>query len=132
MSFKVKIDKNKCSICEMCAVKCPAKAITIRRNGKIEELVFDYKLCNMCNGNPYCELNCPEKAIKIIPKKTSLKRPLVLVSAALINCVDCGLLFVPERKIKIIRKKRGIKRKKIQEYCPDCRRKNLLIDISSN
>lgn len=127
----VKVDKNKCSICEVCANRCPPNAISIKKIGDFEELLFDWKLCDGCNGNPYCQEHCPEKAIRITKKHTISKSgPIIsLVKGEVLKCQNCGSSFVPEKKLKVLLLKPDIKKKEVHILCPNCRRKRIIKNL---
>ncbi len=58
---KIKIDKDKCIKCGLCASLCPMKNINITN----DKIVFENK-CTMCYR---CFANCPKQAITIIGEK---------------------------------------------------------------
>lgn len=124
----VEIDGEKCSLCEMCAYRCPTKAIVSDKTAERLELVFDYTECDCCNGDAYCMAHCPEAAINISRVPAS-RRPLetaqVLISGIMAKCIGCGSIFTPEKKIIAVLKKPEVD-EKLQKYCPDCRREELL------
>ncbi|MEW5806272.1 MAG: 4Fe-4S binding protein [Acidobacteriota bacterium] len=129
------LDEEKCSLCEVCANKCPTSALTINQMEDMEELVFDFRLCDDCRGEPLCQKLCPEEAIFIEPAvslegSTELLAPAVLMKGVLLKCQDCGTPFVPGKKMETIIAKERVGGKDIQKYCPDCRRKRLLKKFS--
>lgn len=132
--FQVKLDQRTCSLCEVCAQRCPTGALSITRRESSLELFFDCRLCNGCDGEVICQEVCPEKSIEVVrttpdDAATTLTRSgsLLLIRGELIECLRCGALFAPQKKIQVVRQKPDLTEKEVQEHCPDCRRE-LLID----
>lgn len=121
------LDENKCSLCEVCANKCPTGAITLNFKDKSEELVFDFRLCDNCGGEPICQISCPEEAIFIKtadPQK--LSAPTVIYQSEIFHCLDCGIPFAPGKKIETVQHKENVGERDEQNYCPNCRRKRIM------
>ncbi len=57
----IEIDIPKCSMCTLCAKKCPTEAITVKRREKIWEI--DRLRCISCGA---CVDVCPKKCLKMI------------------------------------------------------------------
>jgi len=55
------VDKEKCTECSTCWIYCPDACITRTDNG----MEFNYKYCKGCG---LCEVNCPVKAISMVPE----------------------------------------------------------------
>ena len=120
------LDENKCSLCEVCANKCPTGAITLNFKDDREEVVFDSRRCDNCNGEPICQISCPEEAIFIEPSDSQkLHIPVVLIHSEIFHCLGCGAPFAPGKKIETIRDKENVGEKDVQSYCPDCRRRRM-------
>ncbi len=120
------LDKEKCSLCEVCANKCPTKALALNFRDETEELVFDFRLCDNCSGEPICQNACPEEAIFIeAADSKELSAPIVLINSAVARCASCGAVFAPGKKIETIRGKENVGERDEQRYCPDCRRKRM-------
>ncbi len=127
------LDENKCSLCEVCANKCPTGAITLNFKDKVEELIFDYRLCDNCNGEPICQISCPEEAIFIKSADSQeLSAPAVIFQSEIFHCLDCGMPFAPGKKIETIREKENVGERDVQSYCPSCRRKRIMEKYSIN
>ena len=88
--WKVEFNTETCSLCEMCVHRCPTQALTIRRKGSQEEILFDYGLCNGCAGDTYCQEHCPERAVTVsrIPADEAPPEPVVLITGQLATCQD--------------------------------------------
>ncbi|MCD4814421.1 4Fe-4S dicluster domain-containing protein [bacterium] len=66
MTFRLKIDPDRCKACEMCIAVCPKKII--RFSEKINKTGFRVVACvdeDSCTGCQACALVCPEVAIEI-------------------------------------------------------------------
>ena len=126
--WQVQIDTGTCSLCEMCVNRCPSHALFIQRQGTTEEILFNYRLCDGCLGEMFCEGHCPEKSVKVtrIPVQDLSDEPVSLVVGEMSTCQDCGVLFMPERKLATLLEKQKITPKSVQHYCPNCRRNHLV------
>ncbi len=123
------LDENKCSLCEVCANKCPTGAITLgfKEKDRVEELVFDYRLCDNCGGEPICQISCPEEAIFIKSADSQkLSAPVVIFQSEIFHCLDCGMAFAPGKKIETIQEKENVGERDVQSYCPNCRRRRIM------
>ncbi len=127
------LDENKCSLCEVCANKCPTGAITLNFKDNREELVFDYRSCDNCSGEPLCQISCPEEAIFIRPcDSQKLTAPVVLFHSDIFHCLDCGTPFASGKKIETIQDKENVGERDVQNYCPDCRRRHIMEKYSGD
>jgi ferredoxin len=126
--WRVDFNTETCSMCEMCVNRCPTHALFIRRQGNVEDILFDAALCDSCSGDMYCQAHCPEKAVTVslVPAAALPAHPLVLITGEMTACGDCGKLFVPERKLQTLLEQEKISSKSVQSYCPTCRREHLL------
>ena len=57
----IEIDIQKCSMCTLCAKKCPTQAITVKREQKIWEI--DRLRCISCGA---CVDACPKKCLSMV------------------------------------------------------------------
>lgn len=133
--WTVQLDKEKCSICEVCARRCPKKALTLSTNNNTTELLFNIEFCDGCNGKPVCETSCPEEAIHIqkdnnIPGKFPCT--LSLISGEVIKCKICSSSFSPKTKLGILLKKEKISSQEIHRICPECRREYIIKNFIMN
>ncbi len=126
-AWRVEFNTETCSICEMCVHRCPNHALFILRADSTEEILFDYRLCNGCRGEMYCQTHCPEKAVTVsrVPRQELPDKPVSLISGKMAACQDCGSQFMPERKLAALLEQRKITPKSVQSYCPSCRRSHL-------
>jgi ferredoxin len=129
MSYKLwllKINKKKCSFCEVCSLRCPAGAIKLRRVGEFDKLIFYPKLCNGCDGKPSCKEHCPEQALIIKRVEGPPRREVSLIKARVKVCLRCGAKFVSQKKFDKVIKKTKVTKSGVHLYCPDCRRRRLI------
>jgi Pyruvate/2-oxoacid:ferredoxin oxidoreductase delta subunit len=129
MSYKhwlIKVNKKKCSICEVCSLRCPTGAIKLKRVSKFDELLFYFRQCNGCDGKPYCKEHCPEQAISIRRVGRCPPSTISLVKARAMICSGCGARFAAQKKFDKVLQKPDIIKKEIHLYCPDCRRRMLI------
>lgn len=68
-SSQLKINKNLCIGCSLCAKKCPMKNIDI-----VDKKAFSSNKCTMCYR---CVNSCPQKAITLLGKKVFIQRKLI-------------------------------------------------------
>jgi formate hydrogenlyase subunit 6/NADH:ubiquinone oxidoreductase subunit I/coenzyme F420-reducing hydrogenase delta subunit len=117
-----------CSMCGLCARRCPTDALSFDMNSEEAKLVFNYNLCIACG---ICLEICPSKALQIT-KMLNLKRltvPLtVLVKDKMVKCRSCGVAFQPSKQVRYISSKVSMKEKYLKlvsKYCPNCRGRHL-------
>lgn len=121
------INKRRCSICEICSLKCPLDAIRVEKRGDRIELLFYPSICNGCGGKPICVEKCPEDAISIFTAMNETEvAPFSLIKGRVSRCVRCGNSFVPEKKASRVSRKAGKGTVEVRVLCPDCRRANVL------
>lgn len=127
-AWRVEIDTEICSLCEMCVSRCSNHALIARRDGSTVEILFDYRLCDACLGQTFCQEHCPENAVTVtrLPAKELPDEPIRLIADRLATCRQCGSFFMPERKLATLLHQKKITPKEAQKYCPACRRENLL------
>ncbi|MFC2171726.1 ATP-binding protein [Acidobacteriota bacterium] len=132
--YWTELDKDKCSLCEMCARKCPTGALTLNPAGDIEQLLFTARLCDSCSGEVLCEIHCPEDAIKVIEGKGGSPMPAderVLFEGEMAACKGCGQYFMPLLKLETLLKQSKIEEQDYQRFCPACRRQHLITNYPS-
>jgi 4Fe-4S ferredoxin len=68
-SFKLTLDKARCSGCQICSLACPKDAIRLERQPKVKgqkaqkaKIDIDLEKCNFCG---ICDVVCPYGAIKL-------------------------------------------------------------------
>lgn len=125
----VSIDKQRCTICEMCVNNCPVDAFSLIKNGDAVSIGFLYQRCVGCK---LCESLCPEKAI-ILNRIFSISKLIndtatILITQRMIKCSRCGKQFITEGKLKkllgIYGSLGAVDADKLQalKLCPECRR----------
>ena len=103
------VDQAKCSLCQVCVLTCPNKALELVEADVGAQLVLNYRLCK--HPCQVCEDKCPSQAIKI-QKKISLpfffpKQDRWFVK--FVECRECGDYMEPVADNE-------------KSVCPKCRR----------
>ncbi len=126
-AWRVEFNTEACSICEVCAHICSTHALFIRKRGKIEQILFDSRLCDGCGGDLLCQEKCPEKAATVtaVPAKTIPGKPVVLIEGEMAVCRRCGAMFGTVRWLDAVMRKAKIDPKALSDICPTCRRRQL-------
>lgn len=129
-AWSLVLDRETCTLCEVCARGCPPRAFLIRAEGLTKQLFFDPPLCDGCGGKPFCAEHCPEKAITVEPAAagTADGRPRLLIEGESVVCASCKTPFMPQRGIKVLlrHEKAAAQTESVRLQCPACRRKQLL------
>jgi len=126
---EVVIDREKCTLCELCYNKCPAKAFTLVKEADTVSLGFIYQKCIGCD---FCSSICPENAISL-RKYLSISRLLddsvmILVSQEIVKCLRCGRPFITRGKLRKIEKiyegigAGNVDKLQSLKLCPECKR----------
>jgi Pyruvate/2-oxoacid:ferredoxin oxidoreductase delta subunit len=131
----VRVDVMRCSLCEACARHCPSSALFVDKSDGVLRLLFRPDLCTGCPSGRSCRDLCPEEAIRLVRQpqggvtagRTAASGPVLLAESAMLQCRYCGEFFAPVQKIDVISKKSGKDREPNREYCPLCRRTNMVV-----
>ena len=121
----VKLDKDRCTGCGLCAVECPTKALVI---SSIEEtdafkLIFKHGNCVACG---LCVEICPENCLVVerILELDKVGSQSVLFEDTLVRCSECGSPFASRAMINSIKAKLHATGPSSQfELCPECKAK---------
>lgn len=125
--WRAVVDRAKCTLCEVCAARCPTEALSMSRDDGFLSLVFRQAPCHGCDHRPPCEILCPEKALVMKSGGPAVKSAAVLARGKLARCVDCGAPYASLKKAGVLRRKKGSKaRRKADRHCPACRQKILM------
>jgi ferredoxin len=128
--WTIEFDREKCSLCEVCARHCPTGAIRLERKGDTFALYFKQHACNGCAGKTSCEAICPEEAIKVskLTKPAGRRKEVLLIQSKLRRCSRCNEYFSPDIKLASLGKK-GLHHDVEKSLCPLCRRKKLVVNL---
>ena len=94
---KLKVDRDKCTMCMACVGSCPAAAL--QDAPQAPQLRFVERNCIQCG---LCANTCPENAITLQPRLLltgQAKQPAVLNEAEPFDCIRCGKPFGSRRMI---------------------------------
>lgn len=99
--FRIDVDSERCTLCGVCAEKCPISALILEKNKEGYHLYFHHDRCIGCN---LCVRFCPEKAISIekAVNPRFLNERLQLDFSYPARCKVCGKDIGPEKKIRKI------------------------------
>jgi ferredoxin len=123
------LDESACSMCEVCAQRCPSDALRIDQSGETLRLVYRPAICIGCEVDDSCQAQCPEDAILLGERRhpQDEAEELVLMQSELLHCSYCGAAFAPSRKLDSLSKKRQSGQALIRDLCPLCRRTQLVV-----
>jgi ferredoxin len=97
-------DKQKCTSCGACALRCPVNAIALRDLANTRHLSYCHKLCVHCEA---CVDVCPEDAVGlrhvISPRLLLDSRFVEKTLAGLMPCRKCGSPFMPTPQVERVR-----------------------------
>lgn len=130
---EVIIDRQRCTLCEVCINNCPMKALSLYKDDDSLSIDFIYQRCVGCN---LCASLCPENAISI-RRYFSISELLNdvskrLVTQELLKCSRCGRPFITEGKLRKLTSIYGslgtqnVEEIQALKLCPDCRRSKIV------
>jgi ferredoxin len=120
----IEIKTEECSMCGLCARRCPTDALRLESGNREAKILFDYNLCIGCG---LCSESCPPKAIKItrtLDFKKLATPALVVIKDRIVYCQKCGVAFGLEKQIEHVLSVVSPKKDHlniISKYCPNCR-----------
>jgi formate hydrogenlyase subunit 6/NADH:ubiquinone oxidoreductase subunit I len=128
--WMVELDQEKCSMCEVCAKKCPTGALRLDRTENTLSIYFNSNTCIGCIDEKGCQALCPEDAIQLeeLIASGDKEAEVLLIKSKLVQCSYCKEYFAPETKIGVIKKKK-LKHDVVEDYCPLCRRTNMVVNF---
>ncbi len=123
--WRVEVDADKCSLCEVCGQRCAAGAIRSEQESETLALLFSYELCDGCRD---CLKSCPEDAMTLVENEDPPggSGGQVLAASKMLRCSVCGARFAPVTKLQAASRRRADKVDLIREQCPLCRRTQMV------
>ncbi len=123
--WRVEVDADKCSLCEVCGRRCPTGAIRGELTDGTLSLVFNHRLCDGCRD---CLESCPEKAMTLAETDSPNDSPgeKILATGEMLQCSVCGSRFAPEATLEAASRRREDDTDLISDQCPLCRRTQMV------
>ena len=137
---KPELDANQCLSCGACTRACPANALIMETDVKAGTRRWELSMarCIYCGR---CEEVCPTKAITLsqnfelaVTRKEDLYEDAVF---SLADCGQCGRPFVAQKLLEYVldtlaqsggtKEQLKLRRQQL-ETCPECRRRNNMLD----
>lgn len=102
--FRVHVDEGRCTLCGVCAEKCPPGALSLEKDEEGYRLYFQH---DSCVGCALCASVCPEKAISVEKSvnPSLLNEKIQLVFSPSAHCRICGKDIGSEKMISKIEEK---------------------------
>jgi ferredoxin len=126
----LELDASRCSLCEVCARRCPSGALSVETRNETLWLVYRPALCQGCTLEESCQALCPEQAIRLTGRQhPAAETEVVLLESAMTRCSYCGQPFSPVRKLDSLAHKGQTKHDLLRDLCPLCRRTQLVVSF---
>jgi len=127
----LELDAPRCSLCEVCARRCPSGALRVETRNETLWLVYRPALCQGCTLEETCQARCPEQAIQLTGRRHAAAETeeVVLLESAMIRCSQCGQPFSPARKLDTLARKKQTRHEVLRDLCPLCRRTQLVVSF---
>ena len=125
VGWEVVLDRESCTLCEVCARDCPTGALRVDRTAETVALVFAPSQCDGCPGGTSCQAICPEGAIRLTV--TGGGEEVELLRSPLLPCSSCGKGFAPAHKLEALARKGRLHHDLVRDLCPICRRNELVV-----
>lgn len=103
----------RCTLCGVCAARCPAGALRLTASGGENALTFEHGRCVACG---FCVRACPEGALRLgraVDAAALASGPRALGRATVPRCEGCGAELAPDP----LRRRAGAG----DGLCPRCR-----------
>lgn len=87
---------HRCTLCGVCASRCPTGALRLAASGGGTALEFEHRRCVACG---FCVRDCPERALRLrraADPAALASGPRALARAFVARCGDCGAELAPD------------------------------------
>jgi ferredoxin len=114
---EVLLNAAACTLCEVCAERCPTEAITVEHSsGGTVRLTFDAGRCDACG---LCVDACPERATSVRQMLDVQASRVVLHEDTWIRCSSCGAKVAPRGMVELVARRLG--EPAGLDLCVDCK-----------
>lgn len=91
----VELDAGRCTLCGVCALSCPPRALALDESGDRTSLRFDHRACTGCER---CVRLCPEDALRVtraVDPSRLAQGSVLPLAAPHERCTRCGAQLPP-------------------------------------
>jgi len=119
-----KTSDRTCTLCGACPERCPTRAITLREETDLSQLLFDHSRCIACEA---CVQVCPERVLQMEKALdfSRLGKTTVLAEDRMARCRECGKPVAPLNMIRRMQDQMATGKvsawSSLSDLCPDCR-----------
>ena len=118
---QVRVDESRCSLCGLCADRCPTGALRYEESSQEANLLFRAADCTGCG---LCTAACPEDCLRV-ERRLDLASlsggARTLKADALSRCRQCGRPYAPRAMLRRVAAQLREPSLRLTGRCPDCR-----------